>query len=191
MSQAPNLAAQEEARMTMAASAARTERLNQPRALLYLAGALLLAALIFLGVEFKASVAGSLRLKGEKSQYDDIVKKAGTLRALQDAAKANPESTQPTTQILSRIQEAGVKVGLKNRVPLPTTRTERPPGLGSIQTRYDCEVREEELDKALQWVQRAVADVPGLEVYSISLRPEAHNWVLRASFSRWERTEGS
>jgi hypothetical protein len=191
MSQAPNLAAQEEARLAMAAVAARAERLNQPSILLYLAALLLLAALIFLGVEFRASLSASSHLSSEKSQAEETIQKAGRLKALREAAQAEPSLSQPATQVRTRIEQAGVDVGLKNRVPLPTTRTERPPGLGSMQTRFDYEVRDEDLQRLLQWTQKAVTDVPGLEVYSISLRPEAHQWILRVSFSRWERTEGS
>jgi len=83
-----------------------------------------------------------------------------------------------------------VDVGLKDRIPLPAA---RPPdvqrALGSQQLRFDYEVRDEDLPRLLSWVQKCIADVSGLEVYSVTLRPEAHKWKLNVSFSRWERIE--
>jgi hypothetical protein len=37
-------------------------------------------------------------------------------------------------------------------------------------------------------VEIATRDVPGLEVYSVRIRPETNQWDLNVTFSRWERT---
>src|SRR5437773_12564169 len=63
MSRNPSLAAQEETRLALASAAARAERQNQPKALLYGAGLLLLAALIFLGLSFRSSVSAASDLR--------------------------------------------------------------------------------------------------------------------------------
>jgi hypothetical protein len=183
-----NLAAQEEARLALAATAARAERQNQPKVLLYGAGLLLLIALIFLGTSFRTSVAAASDLRAQRKQAEDIVKDAGELKAIREAVKSGPVN-QSAIQVRTRIEQAGADVGLKARVPTANTRTDPQPGLHSKQMRYDYEIRDEELPKLLQWVQKSVQDVPGLEVYSISLKPEAHQWTLRVSFSRWERIE--
>ena len=187
----PTFAAQEETRLALAAAAARAERQNQPKVLLYAAGLLLLAALLFLGITFRASLAAASDLKTQKRQAQETIDQAGLLKALHEAAAAAPELVQPATQVLSRIEQAGVDAGLKNKVPIPRPRFETPPGLGSKQTRLDYEIRDESLPRMLDWMERAVAEVPGLEVYSVSLKPETHQWILRVTFSRWERTEGT
>jgi hypothetical protein len=192
MSRATSLAAQEESRLALASAAARAERQNQPKGLLYGAGLLLLVALIFVGLALRTSLEAGDDLATQKGQADQVIKQAGKFKALSDAAKAGPElNNQSLTQLRTRIEQAGLDVGLKAKIPLPQTHDERPPGLGSKQTRYDYEVRDEDLPKLLQWVQKSVADVPGLEVYSISLRPDAHQWIMRVSYSRWERIEGT
>jgi hypothetical protein len=183
------LAAQEETRLALAAAAARAERQNQPKALLYAAGALLLAALIFVAVAFSSSLAAAADLATQKKQAEATVQLAGKYKALKEAAKNQGPNNQPATQIRTRIEQAGVDAGLKDHVPLPTTRTDPQRSIGSQQTRFDYEVRDESLPNLLAWIQKSLADVPGMEVYSITLRPEAHKWKLNVSFSRWERIE--
>lgn len=183
------LAAQEETRLALAGAAARAERQNQPTFLLYGAGALLLASLIFVAVSFSSSLAASSDLATQKKQAEGTIQLAGKYQALQAAAKSQPWLNQPATQIRTRIEQAGADVGLKDHVPLPTTRTDPQRTIGSQQTRFDYEVRDESLPNLLSWLQKCLADVPGMEVYSITLRPEAHKWKLNVSFSRWERIE--
>jgi hypothetical protein len=193
VSRANTIAAQEETRLALASAAARTERQNQPRVLLFAAGLLLLIALIFVGVAFQGSLAASSDLRSQRLQTDDVIKRAGRYKALREAGSSDAAIIHPQqNQLVSRIQGAGVDAGLKNPVPLYTAkREEKPPGMGAKQTRYDFDVKDEELPKLLLWVQKATASVPGLELYSITLKPEAHQWSLRATFSIWEKIEGT
>jgi hypothetical protein len=184
-----SLAAQEETRLALAAAAARAERQNQPKFLLYAAGALLLASLIFVAVAFGNSHAASSDLAAQKKQAAQTIQLAGRYKALREAAKSEPGANPQVMQIRTRILQAGGDVGLKDPIPVPVTRTEPQRSIGSQQTRFDYEVRDESLPNLLAWVQKSLADVPGLEVYSITLRPEAHKWKLNVSFSRWERID--
>jgi hypothetical protein len=191
VSRATSLAAQEETRLALASAAARAERQNQPRALLYAAGLLLLIALIFVGVAFRGSLAAASDLRTQQKQTDDVIQRAGRLKALREASTSDTSLNQPLSQLISRIEQSGVEAGLKNHLSVPVKREEKPPGMGAKQTRLDYEVKDDDLPRLLQWVQKATAAVPGLEVYSVSLKPEAHQWTLRVSFSRWERIEGT
>ena len=58
-----------------------------------------------------------------------------------------------------------------------------------MHTKFDYEVRDESLAALMDWMNRAVAAVEGLEVYSVSIKPEAQAWNLRVTFSRWEREQ--
>ncbi len=197
MSHASGLAAQEETRLALAAVAARTERQNQPKVLLYGAGVLLVAALIFLGVAFQGSLAASNELNTQKKQAEEVAMQAGKLKALRAYIASDPGVNQPATQVLTRIEQAAVDVGLKVPTPLmPAAKhNDRAPGASSQLARLDYEIRSESLPQLLQWVQKAQENVPGLEVYGVSLRPAsptgAHEWVFRVSFARWEKVEGS
>jgi hypothetical protein len=191
MSTTPVNAAQEDVKLALAAEAARAERQNQPKGLLYGAGVLLLAALVYLGVSFLESGSAAFAMRKERANANLVIEQAGKLKSLHEAsATEGPHLGQPVTQVRSRIEQAGVDVGLKSRVPIPTTRDgEKSPG--GKQVKFDYEVRDEDLSKLLAWMERAVSQVPGLDVYSVSLKPEAHLWMLRVTFSRWERTEGA
>jgi hypothetical protein len=196
VSHASGLAAQEETRLALAAVAARTERQNQPKALLYAAGLLLVGAMIFLGVSFQGSVAAAKELATQKKQAEDVAKQAGRLKALREYLASDPGVNQAAPQVLTRIEQAAVDVGLKVPTPLmPSARhNDRAPGATSQLAHLDYEIRAESLPLLLQWVQKAQDNVPGLEVYGVSLRPAspsgAHQWVLRVSFARWEKVEG-
>ena len=195
MSRATGLAAQEETRLALAAEAARTERQNQPKGMLYGAGLLLLVALIFLGVAFQTSLGAFTELNTQKKQAQDVATQAGKLKALRELATTDPSVNQSAPQVLTRVELAGVEVGLKSPVRLPVRHNDRAPGAPSQLAHFDYEVRDESLPLLLQWVEKAQQNVPGLEVYGVSLRPEsptgAHQWVLRVSFTRWEKVEGS
>ena len=190
---APITAAQEDAKLALASAAARAERQNQPKSLLYGAGLLLVAASIFLAISFFGSRAASSALKTQRGHAESIMRQAGELRALHEAAATEgPKLVQRETQFLTRIEQAGVDVGLKAKIPVPTKRgPERQLSTGSMQTKFDYEIKDEQLPMLLAWMERAVAQVPGLEVYSVSIKPDVHVWTLRVTFSRWEKIEGT
>lgn len=192
MSRAAVNASIDDVRLQQAGQAARTARRNQPKGLLLVAGLVLLAACIYVGMALYARRAARAELSQAQSQAESAVRMAARLRAQRAAVAANPVETQPATQVLSRIQQAGVDAGLKKRVDLPPSpTTELPQGYSSKQTRWVFTAQDEDVAALLRWVERAVAAVPGLEVNAISLRPELHTWQLRVTFSRWEKVEGS
>ncbi len=185
-----HLAPIEDARLEQAAQAARTARRNQPKGLLLIAGVLLAAMLLYVlfAVFARQSAISSMESARERAQ--EAVRQAGELKALRAVAQTNPGATASATQLRSRIEQAGVDAGLSKVVPLPNERVETLiPGLGSRQYKYDYELTDPNLAPLLSWVERSVAAVPGIEVYGISLRPEANHWRLRVTFSRWQKTE--
>ncbi len=185
-----HLAPIEDARLEQAAQAARTARRNQPKGLLLIAGVLLAAMLLYVlfAVFARQSAISSMESARERAQ--EAVRQAGELKALRAVAQTNPGATASATQLRSRIEQAGVDAGLSKVVPLPNERVETLiPGLGSRQYKYDYELTDPNLAALLSWVERSVAAVPGIEVYGISLRPEANHWRLRVTFSRWQKTE--
>ena len=168
------LAEQEEARLNLASVAARAERHNQPRGLVYGASVLLLAALIFVGVAFEGSAGALKDLKTQRDQAQSVIKQAGELKALHEAAANGADVFQSAPQVLSRIQQAALDVGLKGRVPIPSQSVGRATVYKSQQRRFDYpEVKDESLPALLRWMDKAVADVPGLEVYAVTLKPDA------------------
>jgi hypothetical protein len=185
-----HLAPIEDARLEQAAQAARTARRNQPRGLLVASGVLLLAMALYVLFALASRNSAAEAMESAKARAEEAVRYAGELKALRAMAQTNPGATASATQLRSRLEQAGVESGLSKVVPLPNERTETLiPGLGSRQYKYDYELTDPNLAALLAWVERAVEVVPGLEVYGISLRPEANHWRLRVTFSRWQKTE--
>jgi len=178
--------------MLLAGVAARAQRHNRPLHLVLFAGAILLVSVIALLVSLRSHSAARAQLADQELLATNTLKAAAKLKALQDVAGRDigPRLNEPATQVFSRIEQAGVDAGLKSKVPLPPRpRVERPAGKQSVHTKFDYEVRDESLAALMDWMNRAVAAVEGLEVYSVSIKPEAQAWNLRVTFSRWEREQ--
>ncbi|MFZ4574271.1 MAG: hypothetical protein ACOYN0_07720, partial [Phycisphaerales bacterium] len=59
----------------------------------------------------------------------------------------------------------------------------------SVQRLFKYTVQNEDLPPLLDWMRRAPAAVPGLEVYQVKLTPRPADWQLQVTFSRWERKQ--
>lgn len=182
----------EELRQEMAMRGERALASNRPVKFVALAAIIFVCGLIFLLVSWSSMTSAQTRLSRERKLAEGVVDRLGQLKTLQArAAASGVEVSQPVTQIRSRIEAAGVEAGLKNRPPLPTTRSDRANAEGAVSTRFDYDVRDESLEALLAWVERSVAEVPGLSVYSVTISPENQAWRLRVTFSRWERAQGA
>jgi len=69
-----------------------------------------------------------------------------------------------------------------------TTTPRRDIGANQISIRYTA-LKHEDLSVLMTWISSALADVPGLEVASVMLRPEAEKWSMDVRFTRWEKVE--
>ena len=96
----------------------------------------------------------------------------------------------PIEGIRSRIMAAGTEAGLKNAVQLPRNEKSRG-GTDAVQQRLVYDVRDESLDAIVRWIDIALRGTTGLEVYALSVRPEANQWNCKVTFSRWEWDKGT
>jgi cell division protein FtsB len=182
----------EDQRAELAAIAARTQHANQPRNVVLLAGLLAAVAILILSVAWRANASALEQAELAQDRARAAASKAAELRALEQAgATRSSEVNEPIARMLSRIERAGVDAGLKNQIPVPGQRAgtvER--RLGTRQMQLTYQLRDPSFEALARFMQRAVQEVPGLEVYSIRIRPEQQNWFLEVVFSRWERAEG-
>lgn len=188
----PTTAEKEEARALAAAQASALERRNRPLHLPVIAGVLLGVALISLLVSWSGYSKAQRSLEFQRTRAGSIAVEVARLKQLRETAASNEGVAglnEPMTQLLPRITSAGVAVGLKDPVRLPTNRTDAPTRDGARLRRLEYDVADESLTNLLAWVERSLAEVPGLEVYRVVLRPEPQRWRLRITFSRWEKTE--
>lgn len=192
MSQAASHANQlEDLRASLAAQASRAEQRNRPRALLLIAAIILIIGAWFGWSGYSRSTEAEARAAAAQRYSDNVLKAAGKLKALESQGAI--EGYAPMTSLLSRIESHGTPAGLKSRVPIGSSQTR--PGTTpttkawkSVRTTYT--IRDPHLPAVLKWIDLVVADIPGMEVHSITIRPEANDWVVIVVFSRWERAEG-
>jgi hypothetical protein len=181
--------------MELAALAARTERANQPRHLVVMALLVLAGSLAYLGVAWSGYAGARKRLAAQQRLTGDVVESASRYRALV-AAGAGAEGArgaETSDTILSTIQGVGERAGLKNRIGVPTSSRREPranSAATSTQMKWTYTVKDPSLSALLNFAALAVGEVPGLEVYSAKVRPEAQGWELVVVFSRWERDAG-
>lgn len=182
----------EESRLLAAATAARSERRNRPTAFLLSAGVLLVIALLWLAVTFMAYRAARATMLSQQAQAATIAKNVSDVRTLKAAASADtgPRLNEQEGAIRSRLIEIGVAAGLtrENITPRALTRVPKR-DLGSVLMTAGFEARDPALGPLLGWLERAVAQMPGIEVYKIVIRPESQQWFMQVSFLRWEKPE--
>lgn len=179
----------EQARQDVAVAAARQARRNTPTHLVIFAAVLLGIALICTLVAASSRSAAQDRLDAQKRQSSRIAELVARLNQLSDAERAGIQRWgQPAERVQSKIQQAAVQAGLKTAIP-PVNPTKSGPVGNAQRTQFRYDIRDESLPALLKWVELATRDVPGLEVYSVKIRPEANQWDLNVTFSRWERTK--
>lgn len=196
MSQAPApLSAARDARFELASLAARRERANRPTLWLVAAGALLVAMLAYLAVAFVQSVNAEKALRKEIATTQDVLRMADELRTLDRAAKDRGKAGvgEPIPDMFSRIQTAARDAGMATDLGAPRSTNEPRSSVPNvIGKRFEySNVHEESLESVLSWIDRSTRSVPGLELHTLTLKPEPRSWQVRVVFRRWERTGGT
>jgi len=186
-----HLAAIEDARLEQAGAAARTARRNQPKGLLVASGIVLLITLIYVITAFSSRRSAMQSLEESRDQAESALQMASELQALRSVAAANPREVGAASLLRTRVEAAGLEAGLSRPVSVPKTRNQPNTALGSVLYKFDYEVGDPSLSALLTWVEKSVAAVPGLEVYSLTIRPQPNSWSLKVTFSRWEKDQGS
>ncbi|GJQ29088.1 MAG: hypothetical protein HBSAPP03_09720 [Phycisphaerae bacterium] len=182
-------------RRDLAIVAARSARSNTPTHLVLLGGLAVAGALLYLVIAWRGYAAAAEKLASEQRTAGLVVEAAGRLRALAAAEAAQgsgPRLVEGGQRIYGRIEQAGVEAGLRDRVPVPTsTRSDKVQGTDILRVIRDYDIRDPNLGAIIAWLSRACEAVPGLEVYSMTVRPEAQAWNVKIRFTRLERAEGS
>ena len=182
----------EEARLLAAAQAARSERRNSPRYLIFGAGLVLAMALLWLLMSYRSFAAAKASLAKQLADRETIARNVTELQQLKAASGADngPRLAEQEGAIRTRLREIGKAAGLKEENITPkAVRREQRKDLGSVLLTASFDARDESLAPLFSWLERTVAEMPGVEVYKISIRPEAQKWYMQVTFSRWEKPE--
>ena len=182
----------EEARFAAAAEAAAAERRNNPRYLLAIAGLVLAVALLWLFSSWSAWSSARAALVKQQKDRETITRNVADLRALKavQGADSGPRLAEQEGAIRSRLRDIGRAAGLKEEDITPkSVKRDQRKDLGSVLLTASFEARDESMGPLLAWLDRATTEMPGLEVYKISIRPEAQKWLMQVTFSRWEKPD--
>jgi len=145
--------------------------------------------LILSAVSYRSATRVLLR---QQSDAAIIAKNVSDVRTLKAAASAEsgPRLNEQEGAIRSRLIEIGVGAGLTRESITPKALTRAPKReLGSVLMTAAFEARDPSLAPLLGWLDRAVTQMPGIEVFKIIIRPEAQQWYMQVSFVRWEKPE--
>lgn len=182
----------EEERIVAASQAAAAERRNNPRYLIAIAGLVLAVSLLWLFSSWSAWSSARAALVKQQRDRETITNNVAELRALKalQGADSGPRLAEQEGAIRSRLRDIGRAAGLKeeNITPKSVKRDQRK-DLGSVLLTASFEARDEALRPLMAWLDRATAEMPGLEVYKISIKPEAQKWLMQVTFSRWEKPD--
>jgi hypothetical protein len=194
----------EQARLELAATAARAERRNRPTALPAGAAALLAVSIVALLWAAAKRSSAELALADERRAAEEYVQASARLeqaRALggDRPNPANESNDRIRSRIIAAAERAGMTAdhpgmtGASSLVPTVSTDLKQPasadgktPATQRSKFTYQ-NVKQSSLEAMIQWVNNAVEDIPGLEVFMISVKPEANGWNMTVAFTRWER----
>ena len=180
-------------RQSLAGLAAGAEQRNRPRAFVLLATLVLLAGV---GYAWSGLIQrSSSRHDASAAQRNSEVtlKAAAELKALIDAqGRGAVTVVEPTSQLLSRIEAAGPRARLKKPIPVGTKSVTpaRDRTWNLVKVTYS-NIKDQSLESILAWIRLSTELVPGMDVSVLTVRPEATEWSVSVTFSRYERTEGS
>ncbi len=182
----------EDDKLLLASQAAGNERANRPTMLLLLAGGVLAASLVFVLLSYSQYSAAKKVLARQAYEATTIAQNVAAVRVMRAAAQADtgPRLSEQEETIRSRLIDIAVGAGINRSGinPLSLTRSVKQ-NLGSVQMNVTFEVRDASLPAMMAWLDRVTQQMSGIEVQKITLRPEAQQWFLLVTFTRWEKPE--
>lgn len=186
----PELSA-DERRAIMAASAARTERVNRPIHLVALACVLLIVAAGALLLAWGRLKSANTQLGHAADQRQRFIELGTRWREVAARASGDqgPKAGDSITTLGSRIQAQASQAGLVNSPGVPTTRDAARAGQPTkrVITSF-TNVKDPDLAALLRWIDLSLEEIPGLDLHALTLRIEQDQWNLSSvQFSRWER----
>jgi hypothetical protein len=163
-------------------------RRNRPSHLVAVAGLVFIASCAALGFTSCRATQASQDLRRRADQRDSIAELLVDLEALsQSEDRADAAATEPYIGLRSKMEEIARQVGIEGALALPRERRS-PDAAGAARVTYDYSLKGPTLGPLLAFVREAKAQVPGMRVAGVTLRPRNEQWEMEAKFERWERT---
>ena len=187
----PRLSADD--RYELASRAQNQQRLNAPRHLIVLGGLLLVIAIIAFIIAWQTQSAATKKNGKAARELVRIETLIAEITSIQATQSGNPDKdvTDPLPGILSTLESLGSRAGLSNTdsVKIPTNQNQRPEGEAILRTYQYRNVRDQSLEKLINWVRLAEQEVPGMHIREISIEPRSNTWSMDVVLARYERKQ--
>jgi hypothetical protein len=151
----------------------------------------LVVAAIAAGMGVKAQRRAVRSLRHALDDQARVEAMAAEFKALseQERASGTQRAGEPLQNFRSLMEGLATQAGLSTR-PSPTELA--PDRRGSVVVRtWSYDFQEASIKSVLDWLRRATVDpatrVPGLEVFSLDLKPAGEKWQVTLKLRRWER----
>jgi len=180
----------DDARFELAMRAAGRARRNRPTALLVASAAAFVVALAAAAWGFSTRASARSAFVREQSDRAQIERLSAELTQLEERQRqaADAGAMRPIPDLYSRLEALATRAGMKSRpAPPQPVPSARPGGITVTEYLYR-DVRDPYLGSLLEWLRLAVTEIPGLELYGLTIKPEPNNWNLDVTFRRVERT---
>ena len=189
MRRIPEHAVTDDTRFELAAAAAARERRNRPVAPT-------VAAIVALAAAGLAAVLGLAARASAQREYSDRQAAAVRISSMLTEREAllrrvdAPDLT-PVDKPISKIGEMATLAGLSEVPPPPRNPRQTQAAGGTIHEYIYPNIKSADLVPLLDWLRLSAAEIPGLEVYSLNLKPDPAGWTMTVTFRRWERSNAA
>tara|TARA_R110002096_G_scaffold173781_2_gene347992 strand:- start:153360 stop:153929 length:570 start_codon:yes stop_codon:yes gene_type:complete len=182
----PRLSADD--RYELASRAAMHERQSRPVHFVVFGLIVFVAALIFIAVAWNHNSAANKKLLGNHLAAVNVERMIAQISELESAQTQSTDDDRfsPIPDIKTRIERIGEQMGLS--IPIPRNTQPRTEGNARLLS-FPYTVRDESLEKILQWIQQSQTQIPGLEVREITINLNAKSWQTKVTLTRYERIE--
>jgi len=187
-----------DARFTLAAAAAQSERRARPRALPLAAALAFVVCAIWLSSQLAALGAAKSSLQRAERDANTVERLGSEIERLRAAAAANPDTQAFAPVRASALAALAEQAGLGENI-IPTDRTSEVGGMTQRLITFNFESKP--LDQLMTFMQSITDRYPGTHVYSVELSigrganlrrantPDPTGWNLDVTFARLERNE--
>lgn len=180
----------DEARFELAMAAAARERRNAPRFLLFLAGLLVLLALVIALFQWRAWSRDGREARIAMARQTAVAAQLTEYAALKAKSGGAEKEHAGFDKLVSTGESTATQVGLAK--PAKPREPERPDVKGNLRYRTwaYARVSSPRAGPLMDWVRLMLERMPGLRVSSIKLTPGADGWKMDVTFAGIERVGG-
>lgn len=177
-------------RYELASRSLMHERRSRPVHLVALGIIILVVSLVTLAIAWQHDRSAGRTLRSNQVasiNADRMITQITELNNTQDQSTGDDEFA-PIPDILTRLERIALQVGLENDFPLPKTTTPRTEGSTRLLT-YPYTVRDNSLERILDWIQTSQEQIPGLQIREITINLNTASWIVKVTLTRYERIE--